>query len=218
MIDARGFTYGLVLGLGSMYLFDPDRGAARRARLRDAALHVAHEFEDFLQTGTRDLENRTRGLGAQARSLLASNESPSDDVLVARVRSRLGRVTSHAHAIEVRCNEGNEVELKGPALASEHDRIVRAASHVRVVKNVDDDLVVYPEADGIPGLQGPDRHRSAAGRLRAPGPKLLAGASLAALLVSPLAPELVRTTVAAMMRGVLRDASSQAIRRKTEAS
>jgi hypothetical protein len=207
MIDARGFTYGFLLGLGSMFLLDPDRGGTRRARLRDAVLHVAHELEDFWETGTRDLENRTRGIGARARSVLEKPETPSDDVLVARVRSRLGRVTSHAHAIAVRAKDGNEIELKGPALASEHDRIVRAIARVPGVDAVDDDLVVYADADGIPGLQGHRPHRSGAGPLRAPGPKLLAGASAAALLVSPLAPDLVRTVLAATLRRLLRDAT-----------
>ena len=74
-----------------------------------------------------------------------------EDVIVARVRSRLGRVTLHAHAIEVKLKEGNEIQLKGPALASEHDRIVRAAARVRGVDHIDDDLVVYEDADGVPG-------------------------------------------------------------------
>lgn len=207
MLDARGFTYGLAIGAGTMFLLDPARGAARRARLRDGSRRVVHDAEHFVEVGARDLENRTHGVGARARSFLrrASEDELSEDVIVARVRSRLGRATSHAHAIEVRFKEGNEIELKGPALATEHDRIVRAASRVRGVHHIDDDLVVYENADGVAGLQGNGEHAAgASGTLRLrPAGSLLATASVAAALLTPLAPTLVMGVIYGITRSLL---------------
>jgi hypothetical protein len=187
---ARGLLYGLVIGAGAMYLLDPERGAARRAGLRA----------------------RTRELASSTREVLASSEDALfEDVLVERVRSRLERVTRHANAIEVRCKEGNEIELKGPALASEHDRIVRAASRVRGVEAIDDDLVVYEDADGVPALEEVERAPSAG------APRdLLIGASVAALLVTPLAPMLLKAVLFAAVRTLLHEAGPEVMRRVAE--
>jgi hypothetical protein len=218
MLDVRGLTYGFALGVGSMFLLDPERGAARRARFRDQSKRIINDVKHLLEVGTRDLENRARGLGSEVGSALSAAEGGlPEEVVVARVRSRLGRVTSHASAIEVRLKEGNEIELKGPALAAEHDRIVRAASRVRGVDRIDDDLVVYEEADGIPGLQGEGLEQSeGAGMMRAPGAKLLIGASVAAILISPLAPTFLKTIFYATMRSLMREASPQVMRRVVE--
>lgn len=221
MIDVRGLTYGIALGVGAMFFLDPDRGAARRARIRDASKRLVHDVQHVLEVGTRDLENRTRGVGARARSALSGAERElSEDVLVARVRSRLGRVTQHAHAIDVRYKEGNEIELKGPALVSEHDRIVRAAARVRGVDSIDDDLVLYESPESVPGLQGgegrPGGERMLPVALRAPGMQLLVGAAVAALIVSPLAPTFIKTLVFATMRRLLQDASPQVMKKVAE--
>ncbi|MDB5214895.1 MAG: hypothetical protein JWO86_2822 [Myxococcaceae bacterium] len=222
MLDVRGFTYGLALGAGSMYLFDPQLGAARRARLRDSSRHIVRQARKALQIRTRDLENRTRGVGARASRLIAKSEEPlSEDVLVARVRSRLGRVTSHARAIEVRFKEGNEIELKGPALANEHDRIVRAAARVRGVDRIDDDLAVYEDADGIPGLQEPEGSRESASEDvsllgLSPAAQLVLGGSCALLLVTPIAPAFVRVLLGAAVRALLEGAGPPLMRRREE--
>jgi len=215
MLEARGFTYGLAVGAGSMYLLDPRRGAARRARLRDTSRRLVHDAQRFVKIASRDLENRAHGVGARANEMLRPEEDVDEDVIVARVRSRLGRVTLHAHAIEVKLKEGNEIELKGPALASEHDRIVRAAARVRGVDHIDDDLVVYEDADGVPGLQGDGGEvgRHGASLRLSPGGSLLVGAAIAAALVTPLAPALVRGAVYGITRSLLRDAMPVATRR-----
>ena len=216
MLEARGFTYGLAIGAGSMFLLDPQRGAARRARLRDTSRRVVHDAQRFMRIASRDLENRAHGVGARANGMLRRDEDDlAEDVIIARVRSRLGRVTSHAHAIEVKLKEGNEIELKGPALASEHDKIVRAAARVRGVDHIDDDLVVYEHADGVPGLQGDGGERGKGGvRIRlSPAGELLVGAAIATALVSPLAPTLVRGVAYGITRSLMRDAVPVATRR-----
>jgi len=216
MLEARGFTYGLAIGAGSMFLLDPRRGAARRARLRDTSRRVVHDAQRFVKIASRDLENRAHGVGARANGMLRQDdEDLAEDVIIARVRSRLGRVTMHAHAIAVKLKEGNEIELKGPALASEHDRIVRAAARVRGVDHIDDDLVVYEDADGVPGLQGDGGEvgRHGASLRLSPGGSLLVGAAIAAALVTPLAPALVRGAVYGITRSLLRDAMPVATRR-----
>ena len=56
----------LVAGVGAgaalMYLFDPDRGRGRRARLSDQVMSKAHRLEERMGAKSRDLRNRARGL------------------------------------------------------------------------------------------------------------------------------------------------------------
>lgn len=153
MSDARGFGYGLLAGLGMMFLLDPRQGNARRALVRDKSRRTVREVEDALHIGSRDLGHRVEGM--IARMFGGAAEEPiSDDVLVARVRARLGHVCNHAHGIQVNAKGNGCIELKGPVLAEEHERIVWTASHVPGVRELDDDLVVHTEAGDVPGLQG----------------------------------------------------------------
>lgn len=55
------FLKGALLGAGFMYLFDPDRGRARRAGIRDAAVHTWNSTGDAVETKMRDLGNRAQG-------------------------------------------------------------------------------------------------------------------------------------------------------------
>jgi hypothetical protein len=212
MLDVRAFTYGVALGAGAMFLYDPERGASRRARFREASTRIVHRLEHGVAVGRRDLANRVHGVEARARALPSRSEPVSPDVLIARVRSRLGRVSSHAHAIQVNAKEGNGIELKGPALSAEHDRIVRAASRVRGVRFIDDDLVVYAEADGVAGLQGGAPRASHGGGKTPPATRLLMGVAIAGVLVSPLAPMLVKTAFYATLRTLFHDITPEAMR------
>lgn len=85
-------------GAAIEYVLDPDRGGARRARLRDKAVHAAHKVSDGGRVLGRDLSGRSRGAVAGARYLVAGRVV-EDDVLHERVRAELGRRVSHPHAV-----------------------------------------------------------------------------------------------------------------------
>jgi uncharacterized membrane protein len=143
------------VGVAAMYFLDPDRGAARRARVRDQLLHAQHDMEHGLDTLSRDLRNRVAGVGAGVRYRVTGRKV-DDTVLTERVRARLGLVAGHPKAIDV-STASRVVRLSGDVLAEEHHAVVRAASRVPGVKKVDDQLRMHASADGVPGLQGPSR-------------------------------------------------------------
>src|SRR5512138_2725488 len=89
------------VGAGLMYLFDPDRGKRRRALLRDKAEHATRIAADAARKTRRDVRNHLLGAVAEFESLLRSEEA-TDRVLEQRVRSKMGRVVSHPHAIKVK--------------------------------------------------------------------------------------------------------------------
>ena len=61
---------GAAIGGAAMYLFDPDLGRRRRARIRDDVTRAQTDVRDFVDAGTRDLKNRGTVLMGRTRSLM----------------------------------------------------------------------------------------------------------------------------------------------------
>jgi uncharacterized membrane protein len=165
-------------GVAAMYFLDPDRGPARRARVRDQAIHAQREAQHAIEKASRDVHNRASGVGAGVRYRIAGRKV-GDPVLVERVRSRLGTVSGHARAIDVTVSDG-AVRLCGDVLADEHDSVVRAVSKVPGVRSVDDQLRVHAYSEGVSALQGASRPRRRADMLQdawSPATRLAAGAA-----------------------------------------
>ena len=140
------------VGAGLMYLFDPDRGKRRRALLRDKVEHATRIGADAAGKTGRDVRNHLLGALAEFESLFRSAEA-TDRVLEARVRSKMGRVVSHPHAIEVKVSDGL-VMLCGPILADELHPLLDAVIANDGVKNIDNRLEVHESAGDVPALQG----------------------------------------------------------------
>ena len=93
-----------------------------------------------LGAGLMYLLNPTgRGMLAEASNAFGAAED--DEVLIARVRSRLRRVVADPEAIGVEVKDG-VVTLTGSVGAAEFDRLVSAVLRVRGVQDVDDQLEV----------------------------------------------------------------------------
>jgi uncharacterized membrane protein len=146
---------GMVIGAGLMYLLDPDRGRRRRAMVRDQMVSSWNELDNVVDTAGRDLKNRARGVLAETRSRFRSDEV-DDDVLLARVRSEIGRAVSHPHAVRVQ-SEAGCVTLSGPVLADEEEGLIATVKGVRGVEGVVNHLEPHQEAGTVSGLQGAGR-------------------------------------------------------------
>ena len=188
-----GRSAGLVLAAGAgmllMYLFDPQQGRRRVALMRDRAVRLARKGSALTDAGARDLAHRATGVAAGLRA--AGHAVPVDDaVLVPRVRSRMGRWTSHPHAIQVSASQGRVV-LSGPVLRSEQQRLLREVAKVRGVRSVEDRLEVHQHADGVPALQGGAARSGPRPEMMqsnwSAGPRLLGAAAGTALALRGLA-------------------------------
>jgi uncharacterized membrane protein len=146
------FAAGLATGAGALFLLDPQRGGRRRALVRDKLVRAAHKGADAVDATARDFSQRAQGIAAEARARLRSQDV-DDDVLVARVRSKVGRVLSHPHAVRVEATDGRVV-LEGPVLAHELNDLLSAVWRVRGVADVENRLQVYHRPGDIPSLQG----------------------------------------------------------------
>jgi len=130
---------GLGLGAGLMYLLDP--GAGRR-RPRE----IAHKTP-------RDVVHRAQGLLARVQQYFHHHEPVPNDALKARVRSRLGRVVSYPHAVQVHVDHA-QVTLSGLVLAKEANALIRAVASVSGVEAVVNDLELRDDPPGISTLPG----------------------------------------------------------------
>lgn len=170
-------------GAGLVYFLDPRRGPGRRAQVAQRAGRVAREVEGTVEAGARDLKHRAAGLAHEVRARTQADHAP-DEVIVERVRAKLGRLTAHPSAIEV-VSRGGHVELCGPVFAAERGRVLRGVRAVRGVRSVDDRLEPHETAEGVSALQGagprPGRPPEPLQRSWSPGTKLLVGAAGALL-------------------------------------
>jgi hypothetical protein len=143
---------GIGLGAGLMYILDPAIGNRRRAIFKDKVVSGLNKTGGAIGTTSRDFGNRTYGLFSSIKSLFSS-EDLSDEKLVGRVRSKLGRVVSHPHAIVVTANDGRVV-LSGPILADEVNDLLGVVCKVSGVQDIDNRLEVHDQAGNHPDLQG----------------------------------------------------------------
>lgn len=146
---------GIALGAGATFLLDPRQGRRRRALIRDRMVRTAREAREFGDAAAKDLRARAQGLSSQLRFPRQAwrDSAASDDVLIERVRAKLGRHVSHPHAIRVTAQNGY-VTLGGDILASEHGKLLQALRTVRGVRDCADRLDVHASAEGIAALQG----------------------------------------------------------------
>ncbi len=151
-MNTGNLLVGAGLGAALAYMLDPDTGNRRRALLRDQLVRARRKTRDGLDATARDVANRSRGVAAATRARLRS-EHVDDDTLLERVRSKLGRASSHPRAIDVHVEDGN-VTLRGPILAGEVTHVLATVSNVRGVRAVTNELETHDASDNIPSLQG----------------------------------------------------------------
>jgi len=119
------------LGVGLAYLFDFQNGRRRRARLRDRGFRFLRKAGEALRSRASDLGGRILGLAQKVRHIL-KEETVDDQVLMERVRSKLGHHVSHAHSLKVEARDG-VVTLRGPIAT---DEIAGLLNHVRRIPGV----------------------------------------------------------------------------------
>jgi hypothetical protein len=185
----RAGLIGAGIGGASVFLLDPDRGARRRALVRDKAAWLSRRTRHAADATRRDLGNRLAGLRSRARARL-DNETVDDYKLRERVRATLGRVTSHPRAIVVSAKSG-WVTLTGDAIEAQIPSIVSAVENVRGVEGVQNEIRPHAEAESIPSPpRATHRPGSRSTRIRgswSPTALLIAGAATGAVALTAVA-------------------------------
>lgn len=144
-----------LVGVSAMYLFDPDRGRARRARVRDTVIKNARRERDLLVRGLRDAKHRAIGASERARRMFS--EPVPDVVVLGRIRAQLGRAVAHARALEIEVRDGKAI-LGGAVLTAEAAMVLRCVKGVPGVKEIVDRMERRLTAGTVQAL-ATERHR-----------------------------------------------------------
>ena len=147
-----------IVGAGLMYLLDPQRGRARRARVMNALVHASKAERRLVRKGLRDARQRLQGVSERSRRVFS--EPAPDEVILGRVRSRLGRAIAHAHAhaLDLEVKEGRVI-LRGPVLTAEADDVLRCIRGTTGVREVIDRMERHVTPGMIQSLQAQGRSR-----------------------------------------------------------
>lgn len=152
MVKISSLIIGAALGAGWMYFKDPNQGNHRQSMIRDRAMRARQDADVAVDTAVRDLRQRARGILAEGMAMI-SEEEVSDQVLEARVRSRLGMLARHAGAVQVNVQD-KKVTLSGDILANEVDGLLSGIKKTRGPSSIENHLRVHEGAEGIPQLLG----------------------------------------------------------------
>ena len=133
---------GAIASGGLLLLLDPKHGRTRRSRLVDQVKHATALVRKIGSSRAArvcaSLSARGLGMLAAARGSLVQ-ESVSDEVLIDRVRARLGHISPHLGQIEVTARNG-AVKLEGSLPRVEREPLVKAAMEVPGVRSVIEQL------------------------------------------------------------------------------
>lgn len=134
---------GMGVGAALMYMLDPAGGRRRRKMAIDQAGAIGRDAA----WGFRRMARNASGAVHEARHALDRGTVP-DDVLVQRIRTALGRVTSDPDGIHVFAREGH-VTIAGPIVAGEMDDVLMAILEVRGVMGIDNHLEPHGDYEQI---------------------------------------------------------------------
>jgi uncharacterized membrane protein len=133
---------------------------------------------------------------------VSDNGRVSDEVLVERIRSAMGRIVSHPHAVRVSAQNGR-ITLIGPILAHEASHLIARVQSVRGVRSINNQLEAHEGAGDLAALQGGRKRPGDVADWRqsnwSPATRLVAGAVGSGLMANCLA----RRSPAAILLGTV---------------
>jgi uncharacterized membrane protein len=183
------------LGGGFAYLTDPAIGKRRRALLRDAVVHGAKVARRAATIAAKDTAHRLGGLLEISKRIFV-HDHVNDEVLADRVRSEIGRVSSHPN-VEVIVDDGC-VTLLGPVVAKESLMVLKAAESVRGVQEIVNRMELYEPSRNMQTQNPRIRQLDIFQTHWAPATRVAVGSAGASmLLVSSKMPAAIRTLLRA---------------------
>ena len=129
MANVFSLLTGVGIGAAAMYVLDPEAGTKRRTLARDKMTEAKKKVGHIASATAQDLDNRATGMVSEVRSRF-SHEKVDDEVLEARVRSKLGLLVRHPRTITTEVSSGRVV-LGGSIFPDEVQQLIVASARFR---------------------------------------------------------------------------------------
>jgi uncharacterized membrane protein len=153
--------------------------------VRDKVTRLQNQGDEAIESATRDLRNRVSGVLANAVSMV-SDENITEQVLEARIRSKMGLLARHGGDIHVSAQDG-QIILDGNALQSEVEGLLTGLRRMRGVRGIQNNLHLHREPGNITALQGEGTLLGSGQAQWSPSTRLLAGIGAGYLMVYGMA-------------------------------
>jgi hypothetical protein len=137
--DLLALTAGLGAGAGLMYLLDPERGRIRRGRFLSKASRIVRVDEHKVAKLGKDLLHRAQGIAHEAAASVIPQEDVPDEILMERIRSRMGHVLANPRDVQVHVHAG-VVTLEGKLTHASTRRVRDVVMRIPGVREVQDHL------------------------------------------------------------------------------
>ena len=125
-----------------MYLFDPDRGRSRRARLAGQAARFFRKAGGRIGAQARYQRGVAQGAMHKMAEPFRPDEEIDDNTLLQKVRSEaLGRWRGPKRGVEIDIDSGT-VTLRGPVTRERAEELVELVEAVDGVEAVSDEMTV----------------------------------------------------------------------------
>lgn len=122
------------------YLFDPDRGRSRRARLSDQAAARARDAAETVRAGVEYQKGVVEGVVHDVTEPLRPPRTYDDATLLQKIRSEALGYLAFSDSIEVEVSDGN-VRIEGPVDSEqERRRLIELIDAVDGVNMIEDHL------------------------------------------------------------------------------
>jgi gas vesicle protein len=152
MPRSQDLIFGMLLGAGTMYLLDPDRGRQRRELLRRQLSGMRQELEGLGESVVSQAR-QLRGAGAVTPVPRPDREEADDATLAARVRASLVTLVSNPATVGIAADHGR-ITLTGTVVAREVDTLVDGVESLDGVVDVINRLHVEESPGDIPDPRG----------------------------------------------------------------
>lgn len=133
------FLIGAATAAVLAYLFDPDRGRSRRARLADQAAARLRDAKETAVAKTEYQQGVMKGAVHDLKEAVTADDEFSDETLLRKVQSEaVGQLNGSTSDLEIDITNGR-VRLSGSLDSlEERDRLIELISRVEGVADIDD--------------------------------------------------------------------------------
>lgn len=136
------FTVAAGIGAAIAYLFDPDRGRTRRAKLADQAAARARDATEAAKARAEYQKGVAKGFIHEATETLRPERGYDDDTLLQKVRSEALGYWPDSQSVEVDISNGM-VRISGSVeKEADRERLIELIRDVEGVAMIDDRLRV----------------------------------------------------------------------------